>query len=118
MANPQKRRGDASEREVAAILSDQLGLNAKRALGAGRREDTGDIFGLPDTVIQCAAYKDLARAVNEKLPALERQMVNAGATHGAVFLRRRGGAYIVVTTPEVWCRLWRDANPGVERKAA
>ena len=118
MANPAKRRGDHAEREVQALLRDELGLPVRRALGAGRQDDVGDIHGLPDTVIQCAAYKDLARAVNEKLPALERQMVNAQASHGALFLRRRGGAYIVVTTPTLWARLWREALPGVRGEAA
>ena len=34
MANPQKRKGDAAEREAAQLLSDLLGLVVRRKLGA------------------------------------------------------------------------------------
>jgi len=118
MANPQKRKGAKAELEVAAILSDLLGLDARRALGAGRLEDTGDIFGLPDTVVQVANYIDLARAVREKLPASERQRENAGVSFAATFVRRYGGGYVVMQTPLQWSCLWRDAVYGSGEKAA
>lgn len=107
--NPQKRKGDAAEREVAAILSDLLGVTAKRALGAGRKADVGDVFGIPDTVIQVANYTDVVRAIREKLPASEVQRENAGATFVATFVRRRGGEYIVVMSPAQWATYWREA---------
>lgn len=109
MANAQKRKGDAAEREVAAILSDLLGVVARRELGAGRQDDMGDIR-LPDTAIQVANYASLDRAAREKLPDLERQQANAKATFAAMFVRRRGGRYVVVCTPEQWAALWREAN--------
>lgn len=109
MSNPQKRRGDAAEREVAALLSDMLGVSCRRELGAGRQDDCGDIR-IPQTVVQVANYQDLVRAVSEKLPSVERQMVNAGASFGALFVRRRGGAFVVVQTPEQWAALWREAT--------
>lgn len=108
MANPQKRKGDLAEREVAAILSDLLGVKCRRELGAGRHDDCGDIR-IPDTCIQVANYADLSRAVREKLPDLERQQENAGATFAAMFCRRRGGTYVVVMTPEQFASLWREA---------
>jgi hypothetical protein len=109
VANPQKRKGDRAEREVAAILSDLLGVSARRELGAGRQDDCGDIR-LQDTVIQVANYTDLARAVREKLPDLERQQQNAGAVFAAMFCRRRGGRYVVVMSPEAFAALWREAT--------
>ncbi len=109
MSNPQKRKGDQAEREVSKILSDLLGVTAVRALGAGRKEDVGDVFGIPDTVIQVANYKDLPTAVRVKLPACEQQRVNAGATFCATFVRRRGGEYVVCMTPEMFATFWREA---------
>lgn len=110
MSNPQKRRGDEAEREVAAWFSEHLGVPARRALGAGRKDDVGDIHGIPGpTVIQVANYASLDRAVREKLPALERQRVNAGAEFAAMFCRRRGGSFVVVMTPADFARLWREA---------
>lgn len=112
MANPAKRRGDNAEREVQGILRDLLGIaSARRALGAGRKDDVGDIHGLPATCIQVANYASLDRAVREKLPELERQQENAKATFGAMFCRRRGGQYVVVMTPAQFATFWREAQP-------
>jgi hypothetical protein len=104
-----KRKGDSAELEVQGMIREELGVPARRALGAGRKDDKGDIEGVPDTAIQVTNRKDLSGAVTEKLPALEQQMLNAGATHGALFCRRRGGKWIVVMTPEMWFALMREA---------
>ncbi len=109
MTHPSKRKGDKAELEVQGMLRDHLGVPARRALGAGRSDDVGDIDGIPDTVIQVANWADLNRAVREKLPALERQQANAGATHAAMFCRRIGGKWVVVMTPEMWFALIREA---------
>lgn len=109
MTNRAKDRGDRAEREVQALLRDLLGVPARRQLGAGRQDDIGDIDGVPDTCIQVAAWDDLTRAVREKVPACVAQQERAGATFGATFLRRRGGSFIVVMTPEQWATLWREA---------
>lgn len=108
--HPSKRKGDRAELEVQAIIRGELGINARRALGAGRLDDMGDIWGLPDTVIQVVDYKDVARAISEKLPECERQQRVAEATFGATWVRRRGGAYVVAQTPRQWCDLWREAS--------
>jgi len=111
MSNPSKRKGDKAELEVQGILRDLLGVPARRALGAGRLDDIGDITGVPDTVIQIANYQDIARAIREKLPASEIQQRRANATFAATFIRRRGGGYVVCMTPEQFCALWREAQP-------
>jgi hypothetical protein len=112
MTSPQQRKGDGAEREVAALLTDLLGVTCRRKLGAGRADDTGDMYGLPDTVVQVAAWGDLARAAREKLPATVRQMVNDHATFGALFVRRPGGRYVVLLTPEMFATYWREATDG------
>lgn len=109
MTNTAKRKGDRAELEVQTLLRDLLGVPARRELGAGRQDDRGDIHGVPDTCIQVANYADVARAIREKLPDLERQQANAGATFAALFARRRGGAYVVVMTPEQYATYWREA---------
>ncbi len=107
MTSASKRKGDRAELEVQAILQQELGLG-RRKLGAGRTDDMGDIDGIPDTVIQCVAYKDIARAIREKLPEVEQQRQRAGATYSAVFARRRGGEWVVVMTPEMFCSFVRE----------
>lgn len=109
MSHPSKRKGDSAELEVQAMLREELGVPARRALGAGRKDDIGDIDGVPDTAIQVTNTQDLSGAVTRKLPELAQQMQNAGATHGALFCRRRGGKWIVVLTPEMWFALIREA---------
>ena len=109
MTNPQKRRGDSAEREVAHILADLLGSPVRRKLGAGRADDTGDIHGLPDTVIQVKSYKDIGRALREGLADLPVQQANAGAAYGVAVIRHPGGRYTAAMPLEAWVNLWREA---------
>lgn len=110
MANPQKDKGSKAEREVSAILNEELGLSTRRALGAGRKDDVGDIFGIPNTIAQVANYASLDRAVREKLPDVEVQMKNAGAEYGALWCRRRGGSFVVVLTVTQYLKLWSEST--------
>jgi Holliday junction resolvase len=110
MANSSKRKGDKAELEVQAILREHLGIPARRALGAGRKDDCGDIHGVFDTVIQVANHKEVARAVREKPLECERQRQQADTTFAATFIRLRGGEYRVVMTVEQWCDMYREAT--------
>lgn len=118
MGNPQKAKGDRAEREVQGLIRALTGWPARRKLGAGRADDMGDIDGVPDTVVQVADYSDLARALNLKVPACVIQQERAGATFGATFLRRRGGAYVVVLTPEQWATYARESAAGADWEQA
>jgi hypothetical protein len=109
VTNSSKAKGDKAELEVQGWFRDQLGVPARRALGAGRKDDVGDIHGVPLTAISVANWSDLDRAVREKLPELEQQRRNAGAEFAAMFCRRRGGSYVVVMSPDDFARLWREA---------
>ncbi len=112
MASPSKRKGARAELEVQGLLRELLGVPARRALGAGRLDDVGDIDGVPDTVIQVADWKDVTRAMREKPLECERQQLNtlgSSASFGATFIRLRGGEYRVVLTPEQWAAYWREA---------
>jgi Holliday junction resolvase len=91
MTGAAKRKGDNAEREVAAILADQLGYRIRRKLGAGRTDDEGDIDGLPYCTVEVKSYADLARGIREGLVDLEREQANARTRFGALWCRRRGG---------------------------
>ena len=110
MTNAAKAKGDRAELEVQALLRDLLGVPARRALGAGRIDDVGDIHGVPQTVIQVASYSDVGRAIREKLPEVERQRKVAGVPFAATFVRRPGGRYVVCLSPEQWACLYREAT--------
>jgi hypothetical protein len=109
-----KRKGDRAELEVQGLLRDLLGVPARRALGAGRKDDVGDIHGVPSTVIQVADWKDVTRAVREKPLECEEQRKRRDYMGefplSATFIRLRGGEYRVVLTPEQWATLWREAQ--------
>lgn len=111
MPHPSKRKGDRAELEVQGLLRDLLGVPARRKLGAGRHDDIGDIDGVPNTVVQVANYRDLNEAVRRKLPEVEQQRERAGALFAALFVRRAGGSFVVVVSPEQWAALWREAQP-------
>lgn len=111
MTNRAKAKGDRAELEVQGILRELLGVPARRKLGAGRADDMGDIDGVPDTVISVVNYTDITRAIREKLPEVEVQRERAGCTFAATFVRRPGGKYVVVMTPEQWATYVREALP-------
>lgn len=111
MTGSAKSKGDRGEREAAQILSDLLGFPVKRALGAGRAEDTGDLFGIPDTVVQVANWANVLAAVRMKPMEAEVQRGHANATFAATMVRLRGGVWRVVLTPEQFATLLREALP-------
>jgi hypothetical protein len=111
MTHPSKRKGDKAELEVQGILQDLLGVPARRKLGAGRKDDMGDIDGVPDTVISVGNISRLSEAIREKPKECEVQQERAGALFGATFVRLFGGEYRVVLTPEQFAVLWREAQP-------
>jgi len=110
MTGPAKRKGDRAELEVQAMLRDHLGVPARRALGAGRRDDVGDVVGVPNTVIQVCAYGrgDFAYAARVKPEQAEEQRVRAGVDHAATFMKLHGHGWRVVLTPEQYFVLWRE----------
>lgn len=111
MANSSKRKGDSAEREAAAILSDLTGWNARRKLGAGRKDDEGDLEILGrDTTIQVASWKNVAAAVRQKPRECVQQQERAGTTFGCTWIRLSGGEWRVVMTPEQFATYAREAT--------
>ena len=108
MAHPAKRKGDRAELEIAGILADQLGVNIRRKLGAGRMDDSGDIDGLANVTIEVKNYRDIGRAVADGIADLEREQLNAGTPYGVAFIRRPGGRWVAVQTVETWCAMYRE----------
>lgn len=109
MPSSGKRKGDRAELEVQALLRDHLGVHARRAFGAGRSLDEGDVIGVPFTTIQVANWKDVAAAVRSKPLEAEQQRINGRQQFAATFVRLRGGDYRVVMTVEQWCAMYREA---------
>lgn len=111
MTGAAKRKGDRAELEAAIILSELLGVKARRKLGAGRLDDTGDIDGVPDTAVQvCSRGSDVvAVGVVRKPLDAETQALNGGLTHSVVMLRVRGGTWRFIMTPAAYSKLWLQA---------
>jgi hypothetical protein len=113
MANAQKRKGDAAEREAAQLIAALLALPARRKLGAGRTNgaggDTGDIEGVPGHVIQVASWANVAAAARLKPAEVQQQACNAALPVAASWVRFRGGTWRIVLTPEQWAAYVRCA---------
>jgi hypothetical protein len=107
-----KRKGDRGELEAAALIADLLGVPARRKLGAGRSDDTGDVDGVPDTTIQVVSRSSdvVAVAVVRKPLEADAQARNAGTTFAATFVRIRGGTWRVVLSPEAFRTYWKAAQ--------
>lgn len=101
MSNPAKNRGDRAEREAAELLSQLLDLPIRRKLGAGRKDDEGDLEGLPGFALQVVDWKDIMSALRQKPLGAEQQRINAKAPHAATLMRMRGGQWrVVMTAPQ------------------
>ena len=109
MTNPNKRKGDKAEREAAELLTEVTGFECKRNLAAGIPDDVGDIYGIPNCVIQVADYKDKSRACLVKPREVETQRKNAGVDFVASMVRFRGGQWRMVLTPEQFNTLLQAA---------
>jgi hypothetical protein len=110
MAHPSKAKGDKGEREAAALIVELTGWPARRKLGAGRTDDTGDLDGIPDTTVQVKSYRDFARAIRDGLDDLRTQQANAGTPFAALMVRRTGGHWVVAMDLDQWAALTREAT--------
>lgn len=104
-----KAKGVRAEQEVAKLIHDLLGVDVRRTL-AGHADDVGDLSGLNDTTIEVKNLKDVSDACREGVNELVKEQANAGTTFAACFVRRRGGQFYVVMTPEQWATYWREAT--------
>lgn len=105
--NSAKNRGNRAEREVAKRFSDELGVTVKRRYNLGTHEDIGDI-ALDDLCVQVVDYQDIVRAIREKVPECEQQQARGSKPFGATFVRRRGGAFVVVMSEAQFFSLYRE----------
>ena len=110
MPNRSTTKGATAERQAAALVSELLGVPARRALGAGRLDDVGDVWGVPHCAIQVANWTDVVQALRIKPPAADIQAMNAGVPLSATFLRLRGGEFRVAMTVDMWAKYYREAT--------
>ena len=108
MAHPSKRKGDAAERELAHLLADITGLEVRRKLGAGRKDDTGDLHGIPGVTCEVKNYRSIVDGINEGLADLAREQANSGDPLAVCFVRRPGGRWIAVMDLPMWAAWWRE----------
>ena len=110
MTSSAGRKGASAEREIAALLSDHLGVDCKRLLGAGRAEDVGDLHGLANWTAQVAWWpsRGVLRAFREKPVECEQQQANAATDFGVSFIRMHGGIWRAVQTVEQWSTVYRE----------
>lgn len=83
VTNSAKNKGDRGEREAVQVCvhlaGDLVVPGAMRMLGAGRREDVGDLKVLPDTAVQVKNCADIGSALRQAALGAQRQ-----ARHGCM----------------------------------
>jgi hypothetical protein len=82
MANSSKAKGDKAEREIVALLvaatPDLCVEKPERMLGAGRRDDIGDLRVYPDATMQVKAYKVVSEGLRAGAAGALDQQMRAG----------------------------------------
>ena len=80
--NSSKNKGDQGERDAVEMfqtLAPDLVLpNARRKLGAGRRDDMGDLDVFNDVAVQVKCYADIVRALRESVVGAHAQAQRSG----------------------------------------
>jgi hypothetical protein len=104
MANPNKRKGDRGEREIATLLSTLLSRPIRRMLGAGRSDDVGDLDGLDNTTAQVKNWANITAAITQGIEQLGQQQQNAQTDNGVLFIKHRKHGWLAVTTLDQWVR--------------
>ena len=90
-------------------VAGRFGLGLCEDLRKPRADDTGDLDGLPETTVQIKDWRNILAAINSAMNDLPTQQANAGTTHGVAFIRRPGGRWIAVMSPEQFATLHREA---------
>jgi len=104
-----RNKGMNAEREAARIIGDLCGWPVRRQPNPGSQFDTGDLHGVPDTVVQVAAWSDTMAAVRMKPIEAEGQRERAGVPFVATWIKLPRAGWRVVLTPEQWATLARAA---------
>ena len=100
MTNRNHDKGARTEREIAELLTLLTGLPVRRKLGAGRKDDEGDLEGIDDVTVQVAAWNDALRAVRQKPLEAEQQRLNAGNGLAVTMVKLNRAGWRAVMTPE------------------
>lgn len=86
MANPQKAKGARNEwraiRLLTTLCPDLLVPNPRPKLGAGRKDDEGDLIAFNDVAVQVKAHNDYLRACRLAADGAHHQRLNMGAALG------------------------------------
>lgn len=81
MANPSKAKGDRAEREcveaIVALAPHLVRERPQRMLGAGRKDDVGDLSVVDGVTMQVKALKSVATAVRQAAMGAEAQRLNS-----------------------------------------
>jgi hypothetical protein len=112
VANPNKRKGDRAELQLAKLLTQLLNMPIRRMLGAGRADDVGDLDGMPTTVIQVKHWRDITAAIREGITQLQEQQQNKQAPDGVLFIKHNKHGWLAVTTLEQWTRAENERTRG------
>tara|TARA_R110000822_G_scaffold16486_2_gene56001 strand:- start:225 stop:569 length:345 start_codon:yes stop_codon:yes gene_type:complete len=112
MANPNKRKGDRAELQLAKQLTEILETPIRRMLGAGRADDIGDLDGMPTTAIQVKHWRDITSAIREGITQLQEQQKNKQAPDGVLFIKHSKHGWLAVTTLEQWGRSENERQRG------
>jgi len=102
VSNPSKAKGDRAELEVAKMLTELLGVPVRRRLGAGRTDDTGDLDGVDNHIVEVKSYADVTAGIRSALSGLERKRIAANVDNAVGLIRRPGGEWVVVMTISQW----------------
>jgi Holliday junction resolvase len=104
MANANKRKGDRAERELAALLTEALGVPVRRFLGAGRQDDRGDLDGVSNHTLQVKNWRDITAAIRVGMEQLKQQQANAGTDNSTLFIKHPRHGWLAVQTLEQWTK--------------
>ena len=84
------------------MLTELLGVPVRRRLGAGRTDDTGDLDGVDNHIVEVKSYADVTAGIRSALSGLERKRIAANVDNAVGLIRRPGGEWVCVMPISQW----------------
>jgi len=105
-----RAKGARAEVEAVKLIHDLTGYPTRRLRGPGANADAGDIGGVPGCVVEVKDRVNVGESISIGIPQARAAAQRTGTPWPTVWVRLRGGRWVVVMEPDAWAAMHRAAT--------